>query len=284
MTQEAMSYVPSWSVVADSFMGEALISLSLWAVFLGLAGMLTAIVVMVVLAKKKLLQREHWLWNVLAKLSYLAIFAGAISAGVATGATYGAQRQIHDTLESDVQPWIESRMPAFRQYLSKTIGVYLPGKLVTVRELIEPFVKDMYYVPKSGDTWEQTKAQVINEMILVYAAEVLTEQVQKVVSRQLASLGVAVDDALSANGGGARGYLASDLGKVFAQGASNVDLTRLDATIPQVVVSAIYKQVTTYFKTLYLSIGLSVLLLALVIWGEIFVYSRVRGARTPAAV
>ena len=284
MTQEAMSYVPSWSVVADSFMGEALISLSLWAVFLGLAGMLTAIVVMVVLAKKKLLQREHWLWNVLAKLSYLAIFAGAISAGVATGATYGAQRQIHDTLEFDVQPWIESRMPAFRQYLSKTIGVYLPGKLVTVRELIEPFVKDMYYVPKSGDTWEQTKAQVINEMILVYAAEVLTEQVQKVVSRQLASLGVAVDDALSANGGGARGYLASDLGKVFAQGASNVDLTRLDATIPQVVVSAIYKQVTTYFKTLYLSIGLSVLLLALVIWGEIFVYSRVRGARTPAAV
>jgi hypothetical protein len=276
MQQEAMATPVRWAEYAGQFMGDLTTGALLWALLFGFLGLVAAIAATFLIARKRWLYRELRVWNALAKLSYVVVFFGLVFAGSAAGAVYGAQRHVHKVLSTEVRPAIEAHMPAYREYVGTALSGYLPDQFITPRELVEPYIKVHYYVPASTSSWERTKARIANEIMLRYAAEAFTERFQGVMSVQLELLGEKRKVAALSAGGEPARFTAEQLRNVFVGTSKNADFTKLDATVPQIIVDALDEKLSASVKSMYQSIALALLALLLVVSVEMLIYSGYR--------
>lgn len=251
-----------------------------WALVFSFAAFVAALVIAIVLARRGSLRREATVWNALAKLAYPALLVGVTLLGAAAGAVYGAQRHTQEALRVVVRPMITANMPAYRAYVDEALGGYVPDQRVTVRELIEPYIKVYQYVPASNSAWERTKARVINEFMLRYAADVFIERFQAVLGARIESLGAKLD--LSVGDGTVR-FTARQVVDFFSGRLPGVDWAQLDTTLPDMIVAALGAKMNQYCRSIYFSIGLSLVLLLLPLAVEMGVYSRYRRRARPAA-
>lgn len=251
-----------------------------WALMSGLAGFTAAIVVSIMLVRGRRLRREPRLWNALAQLAYPALIIGFTLLGAVAGAVYGAQRQAQEVLRSSVRPVIAANMPAYRAYVDEALSGYVPDQRVTVRELIEPYIKVYHYVPTSGSAWERAKARVVNEFMLRYAADVFIERFQAALGARMELPGER--PALSV-GDGATRFTARQVADFFSGRSPGANWAELDRTLPDTIVSALGARLDQYCRSVYLGIGLCLAFLLLPLAVEMGVYSAWRKPRPRTA-
>ena len=249
----------NWGSSLVPFGSELLWTALPWMLLYGVLGFVLGIVICYQLAKKCLLVRRPRAWHVAAKLSYVLILVALPLLGGAFGAVHSVHRLVNQALVRDLQPVFEAHAPVLRIYLEQRVKLIAPGQPVSMRGLIEPLVQSMYYQPVSDGYWERSKARWINEFILRRGSALLTEVLQEQLSTRAGVLGETLT------------------------GADLRDLSKLDKSLPMIVIDAIRHQASAYFNSLKLTIGLFLLLALLLVWGEIMLYRHYYLRRYPSA-
>ncbi|MYM95087.1 hypothetical protein [Duganella vulcania] len=159
----------NWSALLSSAIGnrvgDMLLKSLWWVPVFALLGFVIAIVVIVVLARKRLMVREHRVWNVFAKLSYLVILVGVVFATVTIGVLRHQQNQLDAVMETEVLPAMENNMPTVRTYLFAAIQEHQIRTKVTRELLVMLVLRDLHYVPHDDGLWEHLKARGINKVL-----------------------------------------------------------------------------------------------------------------------
>ena len=249
----------SWGSSLLPFGGELLWTALPWILLCGVAGFVLAALICYQLARKCLLVRRPPAWHVAAKFSYVLILVALPVLGGAFGAVHSVHRVVSQALVRDLQPVFAAHAPALRIYLEQRVRLMAPDQPVSMRSLLEPLVHSMVYRPASNSYWERSKAHWINEIILRRGGVLLTEVLQ---DQLIARAGV-LGDTLT--------------------GADLRDLSKLDKSLPMVLIDAIEHQASAYFHSLKLTVALFALLALLLVWGEIMLYRHYYLRRNPPA-
>lgn len=264
-----------WAGGIYNYLGALLIKVLPWALLFAFIGFLLALVVMIVVSRKRLLRRSPRAWNAVAKLSYLAILSGFVLGGGAAGVVSQVQRQFNTELDRAVLPALEAQVPVLREYLTAQLRGVAPNKPITARDLVDAMLQDLYYQPKSNSLWEKTKAQSVNWVLRRFGAEALTAAFQQMVIMRIEATGEAMKKDMYGQAQGELVQFGADaLVKLALDANKNVDFTELDKKVPQVFTDALRKQGDGYFHSLYTSIGILFGGLALLVVGEMLFYFR----------
>ncbi len=268
--QDSPDLAQGWSDALAPFLSDLLMQSTLWALVLALAGLLLAIVLMSLMHRRKLLRRRPPVWNIFAKLSYLLVLAALPLAGLARGLLLGVERSLEQAVETTLEPILAEQMPALRRNLAEHIGPLATQGMLTARDLVQPIVQDLLYEPRSDSTIERFKARIINESLMRGAAQALTYAFQASMQRAA--------DWLPATASGAGHELVTfstdTVLRLLKGTAEQVDFSPLDKSVPDIFATAMKRQVGAFFNGIYITIGLKLLLLALIIGGEMEFYFR----------
>ena len=250
---------------------EALPSMLLY----GLLGFTLAVALCIYIRRQGLLSRKRRPWNILAKLSYVAMLA-ALSAG---GAVYGALSYLHDELgeglSGAVEPAIKAQMPLVRTYLTAQVASYGPDHVVTVKELVAPLIKQLYYVPKSDGMWERGKAGAVNGVVLNYGAAALAEALQKTLVGKIETFSASTRlDVREQERGELANLGTSIVTRLTTDRTRQLDLRALDKTLPQMLVRLMRQHLDAQYSALCATLVGALVMLGMLIGGEMLLYFR----------
>jgi len=241
----------------------------------GIVGLLIAMAIMVWAGKKKWLRRRPPLWNVLAKLSYVLILAGTLFVTTTFGIVRHLQLQAVNAFESKGVPIVLSYAGVLHDYVASVLAVYAPGRTITLRELVDTALQDLYYRRESDSPLEYGKARIVNWTLDTLGRDVLTLVFQKVLIDKLESIEARLKaDARGSARGEVAGFGADLLKKALLDANQKLDLTVLNRALPQIVVDAVRQQIGTYFTHAYMTLALIWLVTAAIVVGEMLLYFR----------
>lgn len=272
-----------WGNNLAPFVGDLALGALPWILLYGAIGFVVAVIISWKLARKNFLVRRPRAWNILAKLSYVLILVALPLLGGAFGAVHSVHRLVHQALERDLQPVFETHMPTLRIYLEQQVKLIQPGQPISMRSLIEPLVKGMYYQPTSDSFWERSKARWVNELILRRGSVLLTQVLQEQLIAKVGLLGEALKSSdFRGQPGSELAKLGTDLAvRLTTDVTRNADFSKLDKTLPAIFVDAIKQKASAYFNSLKITLGVFLALVLLLVWGEIMIYRRVYLRRYP---
>jgi hypothetical protein len=242
-----------------------------WLLLGGMIGLIVAIGLTVLLARRKLLCRHTSGWNLCAKLGYVAILL-ALPLGVAMlGSIYSIQNKLHAGIDSSVRPMVAAQMPSLRVYLAEQMKQAGSTKVTSIREMIKPFKQHFSYVPTSSGRWERYKAYWVNEVMVEPAFGVIADTIEDKLLEKLNQAGASV----AGDSERARQILSLGTAVMVKQNVSDpADAQRFDREITEVVMTNMLAQLKKAFSPLYMSIWLPMLGIGLLILVEIMVYRR----------
>jgi hypothetical protein len=248
-----------------------------WILLFSACGFIGGLIFSIYLARKRLLKRKHPLWNALAKFSYVLILLAMPLGLGGVGAIYSMQHTINRGLDEQLLPAVTEQMPALARHLDQQLKRFPTGKIVSVRDLVEPLVKDLYYVPTSDGLWERSKARLINDMILSWGAKTLTEAVQRALLAKLEVAGQVLQDSRMTEKASSDELVrvgGSAIIKFMTDTTKEIDFTQLEETLPSMLVDALKSNFNHSFKSIYVTIFLPMLGMLLLIVVEILYYRR----------
>lgn len=255
MNAALLDFSRTWFDALSPFMGSLVVALLIWAVLFGILSVFLALLVMWQIHRRRLLRREHRFWNIAAKFSYLIVFGACVLTGLMAGGLYGAQRQVHEALTTQLQPALAARMPALRTALAARLGpMYRPD--VTARELVQPIVQGLLVVPKSNGMFERFKARVVNRLVLKAGAVALNYTVHK-------ALEAFPDIILPGRADELTAFSTAGLRQLLIGSGQKLDFSPLDQTVPEIFGNALRKQIDAQFSGFYVGLGVQMLL----VWG-----------------
>lgn len=258
MNAALLDFSRTWFDALSPFMGSLMVALLIWAVLFGILGVFLAMLVMWQIHRRRLLRREHRFWNMAAKFSYLIVFGVCVLTGLMAGGLYGAQRQVHEVLTTQLQPALATRMPVLRVALAERLGPMSQQGVVTARDLVQPIVQGLLVEPKSNGMFERFKARVVNRLVLKAGAVALNYSVHKALEAFPDIIVPSKTDELTA-------FSVEGLKQVLIGSGQKLDFSPLDQTVPEIFGNALRKQIDAQFSGFYLGLGVQMLL----VWGLI---------------
>jgi hypothetical protein len=222
----------------------------IWSLF----AFVLSIVVLIILKKKRLFQRDHKVWNLISKLHYPIWIVVFIVTGFAYGVINAVGARAENVLEETGKPYIEASIPILYQQLLNELPVSSPDEKITIRSASEYLIKDLVYTPKSDSQVETMKSKAISwitsrvgNMVTIYAVNAL-------VTVAIQGAGKALD--------------FSDEDLEFNQTSLiDIDFYHADRTISQIVYEAIKNKIKSFFsgikKNVYIIFCITILLLLL---------------------
>lgn len=265
------STLSQWSSSLTDFVFTLIWSSMPTALLYAVMGLVAAIVLMVWVARKNLLRRRPRAWNVLAKVSYLAILLVTLFAFTAVGVVRHVQKETMSALEVSVTPLVRANTVLLREYLTLKMSAYAPGQPVSARELVDATLKDLYYRPTSDSLWERGKARIVNWTLRKLGGEVLTAVFQKIIVAKVETMAAGLKNQTQ-NEAAKVGVDA--LRKVLLDANRRVDLSALDRMLPQIILDVAGQQIHAVFVHAYLTIALIWLGIGALIGAEMLLYLR----------
>jgi hypothetical protein len=265
------SALSQWSSSLTDFVFTLIWSSMPTALLYAAMGLVAAIVLMVWVGRKSLLRRRPRAWNVLAKVSYLAILLVTLFAFTAVGVVRHVQKETMSALEVSVTPLVRANTVLLREYLTLKMSAYAPGQPVSARELVDATLKDLYYRPTSDSLWERGKARIVNWTLRKLGGEVLTAVFQKIIVAKVETMAAGLKNQTQ-NEAAKVGVDA--LRKVLLDANRRVDLSALDRTLPQIILDVAGQQIHAVFVHAYLTIALIWLGIGALIGAEMLLYLR----------
>lgn len=263
-------------------MGELSLQAGLWGLAGGVAGCLLALLLCWGIHRLRWLRRSPRAWNILAKLSYLLIVLAFVLLGAAGGTLHGTQRVVNHYLAQYLQPAVAGQMPRLRVVLADHLEPMARSSVITVRDMLQPMLRDLAYQPRSNSWLEQHKARLVNEIILRGGAAALTQAFQQSM-RHLPGL-------LPASGNTAQDELihfsVETALKMLAVTGEKADFSKLDQTVPQVFCNAVQRQIDSLYKGIYIGLLIKLVLVLILVGLEMlfyFLYWQPRRARQQMA-
>ncbi len=250
-----------WGGYVGKFIFELLLSMLPWSVLFCFFGFIIAIVVSIIIKKKKWLVRETKKWNLVVKLFYLAIFAAFTMSGCAVGGIYGVQRDVNSRIDDQLLPVLEKNMPTLHEYiLSYTEDMEGEG---SSGDIVKGILLTLYYQPKSDGYFEQKKADCINWVTLNFGKWVITAGVSAMIAWMIGRSG---DDF---------GITGESITFTFDL-IKRMDLSKVDSTIARITADAFQEKTNKFFGALYIKVFIFLFLVFAVICGESIYYHRYR--------
>jgi len=272
MLQEKSS-VADMGLNAAAFIGTLLWNAAPWMLLSGFAGLLLAIFLIVHLARRQLLTRHTFAWNLLAKLGYLVILVTLPLGAAALGGVYGIHSTVNAEVEQGVRPVLAARMPQLRVYVASELQRAGDTQNLNINAILKP-VKDKFnYDASSRGLWERTKSYWINDVVVNPAFSVIGQVMQ---DKLIDSLG---GSAVAGSKEGKRQVV--NQGVALMAGADSADARKFDGELTQLVMANVLFQINGAFAPVYISILLVVLGIACLLIGEIIVYRRFYRPRPP---
>jgi hypothetical protein len=265
---ETLKLARDWIEVAGSFFGPLLLKAALWALVFGFAGLVVALILMTLIRRHRLLRREHRVWNLAAKLSYLIVLGVCLLVGVVGGALYGIQRDLDRAVSENLEPALAAQMPALRVQLARRLGQMAAAGVVTARDLVQPLVQEFLYQPESDGRIEQFKAAIINRLVLEVGAVAMNQAIQQALKQLpavMASAGNGPQDDLS-------GFAVGVVAQALAGTGDKLNFSPLDRSVPEIFAETVRKQIDSQFKALYIGLAIKLLLVTLLIALEMLIY------------
>jgi len=264
-------------------LGELSWQAVIWGLVLAVAGFLLALPLCWGIHRLRWLRRSPKVWNVLAKLTYLVVvLAFTLLSGIG-GALYGTQRVLGHNVDTYLEPAIASQMPKLRLFLAEQLEPMARNSVITVRDLMQPILRDLRYQPRSSSWLEQHKARLINELILRGGAMALTEAFQQCMRHLpqfLPESGDQGQDALLS-------FTVDTALKMLAVTGEKVDFSPLDQSVPQVFTHAVQRQIYSVYKGLYIGLLIKLAIVLALLGAEMLIYFRYwvprRARRVPLA-
>lgn len=150
------------------------------ALISSLVAFILAIVVLIILKKKCLFQRDHKIWNMISKLHYPVWIVVFVVTGFAYGTVSAVSTRAERVLEKTGKPFIEASIPVLYEHLLNELPVSSPSEKITIRNATDHIIKNFAYVPKSDSQIENLKSKSINwisssvgEWVIIYAVNAL---------------------------------------------------------------------------------------------------------------
>lgn len=248
--------------------GDLLFQAAIWGTVFGAAGCLMALLSCWLVFRKAWLRRRPKVWNVLAKLSYFLIWVVFVLAGVIGGVLYGTQRVVDRSVAQYLEPALTRQMPDLRKVLARHLEPMARQSVITVREMLQPMLRELYYKPRSSSWIEQHKARMINDFILHGGAVALTQAFQQ--SMRLLPRFLPEDRSREQN---QLVHFSVDTAlKVLAATGEKVDFSPLDQNVPKVFSSAVQRQIDGLFKGIYVGLLIKLVLVMALVGLEMLFY------------
>jgi len=260
----------SWIELLGPLLGELSLQAAVWGAVAGFLGFLLALVLSWVIHRQRWLRRTPRAWNVLAKLSYLILVAAFVLAGGIGGALHGTQRIVDHKVSSALEPLLAARMPALRGYLAACLAPMAKSSVITVRDMLQPMLRDLGYQPRSAGWLEQRKAHLINEVILRGGAVALTQAFQqsmRLLPQFLPTAGDKGQDQLVH-------FTVDTALKMLAATGEKVDFSPLDESVPKVFAEAVQHQIDSLYKGIYIGLVIKLMIVLALIAAEMLFYFR----------
>jgi len=260
----------SWFELLGPLLGDLSLHAAVWGTAGGVLGFLLALVLSWVIHRQRWLRRTPGAWNILAKLSYLILVAAFVLAGGIGGALHGTQRVVDRKVSSSLEPLLAARMPALRGYLAGYLAPMAKNSVITVRDMLQPMLRDLGYQPRSAGWLEQRKAHLINEIILRGGALALTQAFQQSM-RLLPQFLPTADD----RGQDQLVHFTVDTAlKMLAATGDKVDFSPLDQSVPKVFAEAVQHQIDSLYKGIYIGLVIKLVIVLALIAAEMLFYFR----------
>lgn len=260
------SSVADMGLNAAAFIGTLLWNAAPWMLLSGFAGLLLAIFLIVHLAKRQLLTRHTFAWNLLAKLGYLVILVALPLGAAALGGVYGIHSKVNAEVEQGVRPILAARMPQLRMYVATELQRVGDPQNLNLDAILKPVKERFNYGATSRGLWERTKSYWINDVVVNPAFSVIGQVMQ---DKLIDSLG---GSAVAGSKEGKRQVVSQ--GVALMAGADSADARKFDGELTQLVMANVLFQINGAFSPVYFSIFLIVLGIAVLLIGEIIVYRR----------
>jgi hypothetical protein len=268
------SGVAEMGLNAAAFIGSLFWNAAPWMLLSGLAGLLLAIFLIIHLAKRQLMTRHTYTWNLLAKLGYLVILVTLPLGAAALGGVYGIHSKVNAEVEQGVRPILATRMPQLRAYVATALQHAGNQQNVNIDAILKP-VKDKFsYDASSRGWWERTKSYWINEVVVNPAFSLIGEVMQ---DKLIDSMG---GSAVAGSKDGKRQVV--NQAAALMTGADSADARKFDGELTQLVMANVLFQINGAFSPVYISILLIVLGIACLLIAEIIVYRRFYRPRPPS--
>lgn len=200
------------------------------------AGFVIAIILMMWIARRKLLCRRPRLWNVLAKLSYLLILSGVLFTAATLGAVRHLQQYTMAVVDARLLPAVHEYSTVLVVTLTANIGTLISRDPQSIPMLVDATLQRLYYHPASTSMWERGKAGVVNWTIRTIGGDALT--------------------------------------KVLEDARRDGSMRTLNRALPKLIVTATRDRLNDTFSSGYTMIAMAALLIAAIVAGEMLLYFR----------
>jgi hypothetical protein len=258
------------SEFASSLMANAALAAALWSA----AGAIASVPLLIYIWRNSFLRRSPAVWNVLAKTSYLLVFAVVTLGSGSIGALRDTQYRFHATIAKELQPALTTEMPLIRQYVATRISKLSPEQR-SAKDVVATLIGELQYIPASDSLWEKLKASCVDWLLHKFGTELLIDQFQKILIRKLEAAAAALRTDIHGQAQGQLVQLGADLlVKLGTDATRQVQFTMLDKTVPQAVVEVVGNTADGYFRSAYKLIAIIAGVISAIILAEMRVYFR----------
>jgi hypothetical protein len=259
-----------------SMVGTTLPSL-LWgigwrAVFGGFLGLFAAIGVLGVVRRRGWLRREPPVWRAFARLHYPLCVLVLMAGGCGAGAVRGAEARVNRVVDEQVRPALAGWLPSLHALLVETLPARALDEPMSAAEAAQRLMQKLYSPATSDGALEQARARAVNWVTLNLGKWVVTAAVT----------------GMAAYGAGRAGDtlgLTPETIRFTARTIADMDLSRVDENLAQIVLDALRHQLDALFTHAYVTVGLAVGIATALAVLELVAYAiwRRRRAVTPGA-
>lgn len=269
-----MQNIHNYSALASDHFFNFFISNFLWFILYGFAGFLVACVLSLIAFRKKIFVRKFKLWNRLSKLNYVIIFIFSIGTFMAYGFLNRFQADINQSLTQALAPLIQTQVAIARTLVAEKVKDVPRLKTTSLKEAMDPLLKDYYYVATSDGFIEKTKETIINTVILKLGTETLLYGIEKAIKKGSQSAGQVWSPSEIPQNSTQLLVLLETALKFLQENPNGVEMKNFDQQVSDFLFSRILSRINQMFSSFYLSLmGIYILVFGL-IGLEIYIYNR----------
>ena len=205
-------------IVSDSFL-----SIVGSIFFYAIIGFVLAIIVMIVIARKRWAKRENGFWNFLTIFHHLAFLLAFMITMPLVGGVRAVHSMTNDITHNYLKSTVEQQIGNVQQAIVSLLPAEQPDFTLTVQDASDSILKDLKYTPDTDEFFGEEKAELLNWLVTDLGGWTITAMVDAMVNTAMAGAAESVGLDPSEVSFSVAKISSMDFSKASAQIATSVD-------------------------------------------------------------
>lgn len=203
-------------------------------------GLVIAIALIVLIKRKKLAQRENFVWNFMTNFHYLFVLSAFLLTSPILGGTRAVHHMMNGIISGYLSPSIEEQVSQIQQAIVSAWPERRDTLRVSSKDTVNRLIKKLHYTPNSDTFFSQKKADLINWLLINLGSEIVGSTVTVMAS-------IAIGETLEPLEGGREAF-------VFPiQHIKKTDYSQLGEGVAQAVDTYVSSYIDIFFKGFYIN-------------------------------